>query len=315
MLARPSGAQAVLLAGLLAVLALMPLFSGSYMVGILTVSLIYVIWAMSWDFFTGLSGRENFGFQLFIGAGAYTTGFLDATLGVSPWLGLVAAVVMAALVGVLIGFPTLRLKGPYFALATLAAAEITQHMLIILWNITGGEDGLYGLTPLFFEPVQFYYFVLGVMIVSAAILIALTRSRWGMLLRAIRGDEASCQAAGINVTFYKIAGLSVSAGFAGLGGALFASYQMHVGPNTMSVMLLISIVSMVYVGGLGSVYGAIGGAILLSLLGELLRGAGEYRLLIYALVLIFVIFFLRNGLIAPLWQKLGIKRLPRSVTP
>lgn len=314
MLERISGSQAVVLLAMLAMLALAPLFSGSYMVGILTVALIYVIWAMSWDFFTGLSGRENFGYQLFIGVGAYTTGFLDVNLGLSPWLGLVAAVVMATLVGVAIGFPTLRLRGPYFALATLAAAEITQHMLIILWGITGGEDGLYGLTPLFFEPLQLYYFVLAAAIVSAAILIALTRSRWGMLLRAIRGDEASCQAAGINVTFYKIAGLSVSAASAGMGGALYASYQMHVGPNTMSVMLLISIVSMVYVGGLSTVYGAIGGAILLSLLGELLRGAGEFRLLIYALVLIFVIFFLRRGLIAPLWQKLGRKR-PGGVAP
>lgn len=309
MLARLSPPQIAVLAGILVVLGAAPLFSGSYMIGILTVALIYVLWAMSWDFFTGLSGRENFGYQLFVGVGAYTTGFLDVNFGVSPWFGLVAATVMAALVGVAIGFPTLRLKGPYFALATLAAAEITQHMLIILWSITGGEDGLYGLTPLFFEPVQFYYFVLGAMLVSAIVLIALTHSRWGLLLRAIRGDEASSQAAGINVTFYKIAGLSISAAFAGLGGALYASYQMHVGPNTMSVMLLISIVSMVYVGGLGSVYGAIGGAILLSLLGELLRGAGEYRLLIYALVLIFVIFFLRNGLIAPLWQRLGSRRL------
>lgn len=309
MLAHFSRSQVAVLACLLVALVAAPLVSGGYMVGILTVALIYVLWAMSWDFFTGLSGRENFGYQLFIGVGAYTTGFLDVNFGFSPWFGLVAAVVLAALVGVFIGFPTLRLKGPYFALATLAAAEITQHMLVILWGITGGEDGLYGLTPLFFEPVQFYYFVLGVMVVSAVILVALTHSRWGMLLRAIRGDEASCQAAGINVTFYKIAGLSISAAFAGLGGALYGSYQMHVGPNTMSVMLLISIVSMVYVGGLGSVYGAIGGAILLSLLGELLRGAGEYRLLIYALVLIFVIFFLRRGLIVPLWQRLAPKRL------
>ena len=297
--------QVGLLLVVLGLLAVVPLLSGEYIVGILTVSLIYAIWAVSWDFFTGLSGRENFGYQLFIGVGAYTAASLDVAYGVSPWIGLVAAVLTAAVVGIVIGYPTLRLRGPYFALATLAAAEIIMHMLVILWSITGGEDGLSGLTPLFFEPLHFYYFVFAVAIASTVILVLLARSRWGLLLRAIRGDEAGCQAAGINVTFYKLAGLAVSAAFAGLGGALYGNYQLHVGPDTMSVMLLISIVSMVYVGGLGTVYGAAGGAILLSLLGEFLRGAGEYRLLVYALVLIFVIFFLRNGLIAPLWQKLG----------
>lgn len=289
-------------------LAAVPLLSGDYIVGILTVSLIYVIWAVSWDFFTGLSGRENFGYQLFIGVGAYATAFLDAGYGISPWIGLVAAVVAAAVAGIIIGFPTLRLRGPYFALATLAAAEIIQHMLIIMWGVTGGEDGLSGLTPLFVDTRHLYYFVFAVAVLSIVVLVALAQSRWGLLLRAIRGDEAGCQAAGINVTFYKLAGLAVSAAFAGLGGALYASYQLHVGPDTMSIMLLISIVSMVYVGGLGTVYGAAGGAILLSLLGEFLRGAGEYRLLVYALVLIFVIFFLRKGLIAPMWQKLGAMR-------
>lgn len=306
--------QAALVVIVLALLAAAPVYSGDYLLGVLTVALIYVIWSMSWDFFTGLSGRENFGYQLFIGVGAYATAFLDANYGISPWFGIVAAVIAAALVGVIIGFPTLRLRGPYFALATLAAAEITQHMLIILWEFTGGEDGVSNLTPLFSSSIQYYYFVFGVTIASAVVLVALTHSRWGLLLRAIRGDEAGCQAAGINVTYYKIAGLVVSAAFAGLGGALFASYQLHVGPNTMSVSLLIAIATMVYVGGLGTVYGAIGGAIVLTLLGELLRDAGEYRLLVYAAILILVIFFMRSGFVAPLWKKLGTLR-QRSALP
>ena len=306
--------QAALVVIVLALLAAAPAYSGDYLLGVLTVALIYVIWSMSWDFFTGLSGRENFGYQLFIGVGAYATAFLDANYGISPWFGIVAAVVVAALVGVIIGFPTLRLRGPYFALATLAAAEITQHMLIILWEFTGGEDGVSNLTPLFSSSIQYYYFVFAVTLASAIVLVALTHSRWGLLLRAIRGDEAGCQAAGINVTFYKIAGLVVSAAFAGLGGALFASYQLHVGPNTMSVSLLIAIATMVYVGGLGTVYGAIGGAIVLTLLGELLRDAGEYRLLVYAAILILVIFFMRSGFVAPLWKKLGVLRR-RSALP
>lgn len=277
----------------------------SYLTGVLTVSLIYAVWAMSWDFFSGLTGRENFGYPLFIGIGAYVSGYLNVNHGLSPWLCMLLAMLFAALVGVLLGFPTLRLKGPYFALATLAAGAIAQRLLLIFWEYSGGEEGIQGVAPLIANPLAFYYFVLAVVIVSGVVLVGLARSRWGILLRAIRGDEASCQAAGINITFYKIVALVISAVFAGMGGALYASYQMQVSPQIVSVMMLIAIVTMVYVGGIGSVYGAAGGAILLSLLGELLRGAGEYRLLVYALLLIMVIFFLRDGVVAPLWKRLG----------
>ncbi|PWW44356.1 branched-chain amino acid ABC transporter permease [Melaminivora alkalimesophila] len=305
--------QGALLAAVLALLVAVPWLGSGYMTGVFTVCLIYAIWAMSWDFFSGLTGRENFGYPLFIGIGAYASAYLDANYGVSPWIGILAAIGTAALLGVAIGFPTLRLKGPYFALATLAAAAIAQRMLLILWDITGGEEGIQGLTPLVYDSVHYYYFVLATAVVSGVVLVGLSRSRWGVLLRAIRGDEASCQAAGINITFYKIAALVISAVFAGLGGALYASYQMQVSPQIVSVLMLVAVVTMVYVGGLGSVYGAAGGAILLSLLGEMLRSAGEYRLLVYALLLIGVIFFLRGGLVAPLWRRLG--PTPREVAP
>jgi len=297
--------QGVLAAMALLVLLAAPLLGNAYMTGVLTVCLIYAIWAMGWDFFSGLTGRENFGYPLFIGVGAYVSGYLDANYGISPWLGLWAAMAFSALLGVALGFPTLRLRGPYFAFAMLSASVIAHRLLLIFWEFSGGEEGIQGLTPLILDSVPFYYFVLAVMLASGAILVALAQSRRGLLLRAIKADEGSCQAAGIGVTFYKIAALVVSCVFAALGGALYASYQMQVSPQILSFLTLISVITMVYVGGFGSVYGAGVAAILLSLLGELLRSAGEYRLLIYALILILVIFFLRNGLIAPLWRKLG----------
>ena len=141
--------------------------------------------------------------------------------------------------------------------------------------------------------------MLAVLVAAVAILTALAQSHWGLLLRAIRGDEASCQAAGINVTFYKIASLMISAAFAGLGGALYAHYQLQVSPPLFSVVVSITIIIMVYVGGIGSIYGPAMGAILLTLLTEMLRGFGEYRLWIYTLTLMLILFFLPNGLIAP----------------
>lgn len=290
---------------LIAILAVTPMVVASnYLTGVLTVCAIYGIWAASWDFMSGLTGRENFGHSLFIGAGAYTAGFMGTTWFTNPWYSLPAGVAVAVAFSIIVGFPTLRLKGPYFALAMLSASAILQRLCLIFWEYTGGEEGLYGLDPLIKNPLQYYWFVLAILVATVAILTALAHSHWGLLLRAIRGDEATCQAAGINATFYKIASLAISAAFAGLGGALYAHYQLQVSPPLFSVVVSITIIIMVYVGGIGSIYGAAVGAILLTLLTEMLRGFGEYRLWIYTLTLMLILFFLPNGLIAPAWRRM-----------
>ena len=288
-----------------ALLALAPvLLNSNYFTGVLTVCVIYAIWAASWDFMSGLTGRENFGHSLFIGAGAYTAGFLASAWYANPWYSLPTAVVVAVAFSLIVGFPTLRLRGPYFALAMLSASAIMQRLCLIFWEYSGGEEGLYGLEPLIQSPLHYYWFVLAVLVAAVAILTALAQSHWGLLLRAIRGDEATCQAAGINVTFYKIASLTISAAFAGLGGALYAHYQLQVSPPLFSVVVSITVIIMVYVGGIGSIYGPALGAIMLTLLTELLRSFGEYRLWVYTLTLMLLLFFLPNGLIAQLWRRL-----------
>jgi branched-chain amino acid transport system permease protein len=294
---------AVLLAS--AALATAPLlFGSSYTIGVLTVALCFGMWAASWDFMSGLTGRENFGHSLFIGAGAYTAGFLNVDFGLSPWWSLPAAPVGAVLFSLILGFPTLRLKGPYFALAMLSGAAVMQNLTIIFSSYTGGQDGLNGIDPILDSPLAYYYLVLIFLIATTITLKLIANSTWGTILRAIRGDEASCQASGINVNFYKIASLMISAAFAGLGGALYAHYQLQVGPDLFAVVLSINIIIMVYVGGLGSIYGPVGGAILLNVLTESLRAFSEYRLWVYTLVLIFILFFMPRGLIAPLWRRI-----------
>ncbi len=292
--------------------ALPLLFGTSYLVGVLTVSVIYGIWAVTWDFMSGLTGRENFGHSLFIGVGAYTAGFMNTTYGLNGWWSLPASMVTASCFAVLLGLPTLRLKGPYFALAMLSAAVIMQRLMLIFWEYTGGEEGINGLEPLIRSQLGFYYFALAVLVLITGGLLALAHSHWGLILRAIRGDEATCQAAGINITFYKIASLVISGALAGLGGAMYAHYQLQVSPQLFAVVTSITIITMVYVGGMGTVYGPVGGAILLILLTELLRDFGEWRLMIYSCTLILILFFLPNGLIAPIWRRIAGGCRPQS---
>ncbi len=292
-------------AGATIVLALLPLvFDSRYFIGVLTLGVIYAIWAASWDFMSGLTGRENFGHALFIGTGAYAAGFLNTVWLANPWWSLPAAVAVAVAFSMTVGIPTLRLSGPYFALATLAAAAITQRLTLIFWERTGGEEGIQGIEPLLRSPLAFYYLALCCLTVALAVLLAIAHSPWGLILRAIRGDEAASRASGHNTTFYKIVALAVSAAVAGLGGALYAHYQLQVSPQLLSVSISISVVTMAYVGGIGSIYGAAGGAILLTLLTELLRSVGEFRLLAYSLILILILFFRPGGLVAPLWRLL-----------
>jgi len=299
-------------AAFVVLMALLPvLLANSYLTGVLTVAVIYAIWAVSWDFMSGLTGRENFGHSLFIGAGAYTAGFLNTVWGFDGWWSIPAAMIVAALFALAIGFPTLRLKGPYFALAMLSSAVIMQRLMLIFWEQTGGEEGINGIEPLIYSQLGFYYFALAVLVVVTAALVALARSNWGLILRAIRGDEATCQAAGLNVTYYKIASLVISGAVAGAGGAMYAHYQLQVSPQLFAVVTSITIITMVYVGGMASVWGPAGGAILLVLLTELLRDFGEWRLLIYSVTLILILFFLPEGFIAPSWRRLTA-RLRRS---
>ena len=293
--------------GLIALLLLgvLPtLFTGKYLIGVLTVAAIYGIWAVSWDFMSGLTGRENFGHSLFIGVGAYAAGFLNVHFGVGPWWSLPMSMLVAMMFAVILGFPTLRLKGPYFALAMLSSAVIMQRLMLIFWEYTGGEEGIQDITPLIVNPLHYYWFVLTVLGSITLLLSWIARSRWGLILRAIRGDEATCLAAGLPITTYKIVSLVISAAFAGLGGALYAHYQLQVSPQLFAVVTSITIITMVYVGGMGTIFGPVGGALLLTVMTEGLRDFGEWRLMIYSLLLIFILFFLPNGIIAPIWQKM-----------
>lgn len=298
-----SGMKPEVLAGLGILVAMMlapMLLGGRYWVNLLTLCPIYIMFTTSWTFMSGLTGRENFGHALFIGAGAYSVAFVSAS-GAPLILSLPLAVFVSAMTGLLIGFPTLRLTGPYFALATLAAATIAERAFILAGDVTGGEDGMFGISKLLHDRLAFYYLCLALCAITTAWLWILAHGKWGRILRAIGSDEAAVQACGINLVRYKIGAFVISAAVAGLAGGLFAHQQLYVNPHIFAVFLSVTVIIMAYFGGLGSIGGAVVSAIALTFLTELLRDLGEYRLMIYTGILVVLLFIAPNGVVRPFW--------------
>ena len=295
-------AGAVILVGL----SVVPAFArNGYTLSVFTQAALYAAMAAGWDVLSGYTGRENFGYALFVGTGAYTAALLDARLHLPLPAGIAAAGGASVLAAALAGVPALRLRGPYFALATLAAAGIMERFTLILWPVTGGEDGIYEITPLSLSGTVTYEATLVFMAVVVLGLYTATRSPWGMVLRAIRASETACEASGLNTTTYKIGALLLSALTAGVAGGLYAHVQEHVGPAVYSVEFSVTVIIMAFVGGVGTIWGAAAGGFLLTLLGESLRSLGPYRLLLYSAILLPVIIASPRGIVAPVldWLK------------
>lgn len=286
-----------------------------YVLSVFIQANLYAAMAASWDVLSGYTGRENFGFALFVGTGAYTAALLNTRLHLGLLPGIMAGGGMAVISAILIGLPTLRLRGPYFALATLAAAGIMERLTLLLWSLTGGEDGVYGVQPLSLSAERSYFVSLLFMAAVVLALYAATRSPWGMVLRAIRANETACEASGLNTTAYKIGALLVSALPAGLAGGLYAHVQEHVGPAVYSAALSVTVIIMAFVGGAGTIYAAAAGGFILTALGEVLRGAGTYRLLLYSALLLLVIVYLPRGVVVHLVGWVRERRAWRSWAP
>jgi branched-chain amino acid transport system permease protein len=273
-----------------------------YLLIILTIALSYAVLAASWDFFSGFTGRENFGISAFVAVGGYLVGLVTSGLGVPPIVSIVLGFVLAGIVGFLIGFPTLKLSGPYFALATLALVVIAQKLVLAFARTTGGEDGLYGLTYLAETFEGSYYYVLIFSLFSIGFLFMLGRSNYGLILKAIHSDEEAARSSGIRTIRYKLTSLSLSAAFAGAVGALLAHFYGYIGPDVVFHINLLVII-MAIVGGMGYVIPAALGGFAISLLTEFIRAFGDFKNLAYTIVLMVVILFLPGGLFSFLFKQ------------
>jgi branched-chain amino acid transport system permease protein len=288
--------------------------SDQYFLHLLIMAGIYVILTSSWNLLMGYAGLLNLGHAAFYGVGAYTSALLALKLGLSPWAGVICGGLLAAASGFLLGIPSLRLSGPYLAITTIGFAEILQMVAMNWVSLTRGSLGLYGIPP--FTPIKIspgfridfssehnvYYVVLFAVCITIFCLRRLTRSEFGLTLKALREDEIAAESIGADTNRYKLTVFTVSAFFAGVAGALFAHYQGLVSPDTLSLSETFNILTMTVVGGLGTLTGPIVGALLLTFLSEGLRYIEDLvkfdvRMVIYGFLLILTMLFMRNGIV------------------
>ena len=294
------GRTVVLLACLL--LLLFPVISQEpFILRVLILASIFAIFAASWDLLSGFTGQVNFGHALFFGVAAYTAAILNRNLGWAPWATVPLGALAAVLAGLLVGIPCLRLRGTYLAFATLAFPLILVGVVYAIPNITGGELGIYGIAPLSGSRVASYYIAIPSMIVLGFIMWKITDSKIGLIFHAIREDEVTVRASGINTTRYKLLAFCLSGLIAGIAGGLYAHFIKGAGPSTLELLLSFQVIIWAVFGGIATVYGPMAGVLILYPLTEFvlmryLAVPSETRLLIFASIVLLVLLFMPQGL-------------------
>jgi branched-chain amino acid transport system permease protein len=293
-----------------AVIAALPmLFTGSYWQTNLTICAINVLLAIGLDFVLGYAGQLNLGQSAFYGIGAYTSTLLITLVGVPFWLSFTAAILAAGLAGIFLSMFAVRLRGHYLAIASLGFAVITHQVLLNWISLTQGPLGIYGIAPpppvsipglgkiAFTNSANLFYLVAGFALLVFLVLDQLVRSPVGETLTAIREDEVSAASLGINPQIWKVFAFAVSSAVGGAAGAFYAGFVGTLVPDAFFITESFTILAMVIVGGMGTLIGPVFGAILLTVLPELLRDFGDLRLIVYGLSVTLVVLFVPGGMV------------------
>lgn len=273
----------------------------NYWTGIIIVAIINVILASSLNLASGFLGQLTLGHAGFMSIGAYVCSLAGLYWGTPFVVNLILGAIAAGCVGFIIGIPTLRLKGDYLCIITLAFNEIIRVIMLNV-SITNGARGLLiskqtNLTVTFFSAL-----------VTIFVIYCIVKSRQGRAIISIREDEIASELSGIPVSFYKTITFAISALFAGLAGGLYAHYITIITPAVFDYNKSVEILVMVVLGGLGSIKGVIIAAVVMTILPESLRAVGDYRMLLYAIVLITVMIAKEKNLMATIKEKLHFKK-------
>jgi branched-chain amino acid transport system permease protein len=287
---------------LLVLLALLPFIGlSSYMMHILILVLVYSMIGMGWNLLGGYCGQVSFGHAAFFGVGAYTAGLLYSKLGLSAWWGLPLSIVVLTVFSLVIGFICLRLRGPYFALATLAMGEVLRVTAENLVKLTGGDVGILIRERTWVDKIWYFYIILVLAIGAFWLVKKVIESKLGYYFVSIREDQDAAESMGINTTLYKTIALCLSGTLTGIAGAFYTSYMGYIDPKVVFALHDISIVTImvVMVGGVATYWGPVLGAIIMVFLAELIRSnpsLGAAHQTLFGILLIFIIIFLPNGI-------------------
>ncbi len=309
----------VVLAALLAVpaISLVPGVNANYWMHNFILVVMWSVIGMAWNLLSGYCGQVSFGHAAFFGIGAYTAGLLYARLGVSAWWGLAATVPVLIFAGLVIGFICLRLRGPFFALATIAVGVILRVVAENLTGFTGGDLGIMIRERTWIEKTWYYYIILAIAAGTFWLVERIATSKLGFYFVAIREDQDAAESLGIDTTRYKTIALVLSAVLTGLAGAFYMNYMGYIDPKVVFALHDVSIMAImvVMVGGVATRWGPIVGAVTMILLAEVIRtipkiGTAHHTL--FGVLLIVVIIFLPNGIVG---DAAKIRRLLRPGKP
>ncbi len=293
----------------LAVLAILPLVGlSSYAMHILILVIMWSVIGMAWNLLSGYCGQVSFGHAAFFGVGAYTAGMLYSKTGVSAWWGMPLSVLVVGVFALALGYICLRLRGPFFALATLAIGVIMRIVTENLTKITGGDLGIMIRERSWVEKTWFYYIILALAAGSFLTVKTVIESKLGYYFVAIREDQDAAESLGINTTFYKTIALVVSGVLTGFAGVFYTNYMGYIDPKVVFALHDISIVAImvVMVGGVATYWGPVVGAVIMVFLAELIRSIpklGTAHQTLFGVLLIVIIIFLPNGIVGD-FQKL-----------
>jgi branched-chain amino acid transport system permease protein len=277
------------------------------------IALMWVIIGSSWNLLAGYTGQVSFGHAIFFGVGAYTAGILVTKLHISAWWGMLFGGPVAMLIALFVGWTCFRLRGPYFALATLAGSEIFR---LIATNWESLTDGMVGILIIqsFRSKLPYYYIVLALAAACIYVIHLVIKSKWGYYFVSIREDQDAAESLGINTTLYKNISLLISAFFAGTAGAFYMNYMAFIDPHVVFSLHYISIMAILVgiVGGVATIMGPAVGAFIMVGVQETFRSAffglapkwvSQAHALVFGLLVIFVILFMANGVVGD-WAKI-----------
>ncbi len=296
--------------------------SSAYIYSILATAAIFTLLALSLNIITGYAGQAMMGIAAFFGIGAYTAAIIT-TNGGSFFPALIAGMVLAGLFGAVLGVISLRLQADFLAITTIGI----NFVMVAVFNrlkITGGTLGLTIAKPVVFgmkmNNRSFFYLTVVLIVILCLLLVKMRKSWFGMALASINNDPGAARSFGINVSRYQILAFTIGTAVAGLAGGIYAHRMGFISSSDFAFVVSIQVVSMVVIGGLGTLRGPVFGALLITSLPEILRFADDYRELVYGLLLVLMVRFMPQGLIgddSPVWNALtGIWRrfVPRKKT-